>query len=137
MSSIFTKIINREILAYIVYEDDKVIAFLDQFPLELGHCLIIAKVEVNNWLDIPTKDYLAVHSIAQKIGIAISKSISQTQDFQRIGQMVDGRAVPHFHLHLIPLYKGQEITHNEKNRKTFTTQQMQEIQTKIISNLDE
>jgi histidine triad (HIT) family protein len=136
MSSIFTKIINREIPANIIYEDDKVIAFLDKFPLELGHVLIVTKDEVNNWLEVSNESYLSVHSVAQRIGLAISKSIESTSRFQRIGQMVDGRAVAHFHLHLIPLFAGQEITHNEKIRKTFSPEQMQEIQTKIINNLE-
>lgn len=136
MPSIFTKIINREIPAYIVYEDDSVVAFLDQFPLELGHTLIVTKIEIDNWLSVSHQDYLALQSISQKIGQAISKSLSQIKGFERIGQMVDGRAVPHFHLHLIPLFQGQEITHNEKNRKQFTLEQMQDIQTKIINNLE-
>jgi histidine triad (HIT) family protein len=136
MSSIFTKIINRQIPALIVYEDDQVIAFLDQFPLQLGHVLIVCKAEIDNWLDVSAQDYLAIHQVAQKIGLAISKSVKQTQGFQRIGQMVDGRAVPHFHLHLIPLFEGQEITHNEKIRLTFSPDQMQAIQAKIIGNLE-
>ena len=106
MSSVFTKIINREIMAYIIYEDDKVIAFLDQYPLQLGHVLIVSKAEVDNWLDIDVTDYLAVHKVAQNIGKAISKSMLENLGFERIGQMVDGRAVPHFHLHLIPLFEG-------------------------------
>jgi histidine triad (HIT) family protein len=136
MSSIFSKIINREIPAYIVYEDDKVIAFLDLFPLQLGHVLLVTKKQINNWLDVSNENYLAVHKVAQKIGHAISKSVQNGDGYERVGQMVDGRAVPHFHLHLIPLFEGQEITHNEKIRKTFTTKQMQEIQAKIISNLE-
>lgn len=137
MPSIFTKIINREVPAYIVYENDKVIAFLDQFPMELGHVLVVSKTEVDNWLDVAADDYSCVHLVTQKIGLAMAKSLNQLQGLERIGQMVDGRAVPHFHLHLIPLFEGREITHNEKIRKTFTDAQMQEIQAKIISNLDE
>jgi histidine triad (HIT) family protein len=136
MSSIFTKIINRELPALIVYEDDKVIAFLDQYPLQLGHTLIVTKVEINNWLDLDSQDYIAVQTVAQRIGRAISKSIDQTTGFERIGQMVDGRAVPHFHLHLIPLFEGQDINEHEQNRKTFKAEQMQDIQAKIISNLE-
>ncbi len=135
MSSIFTKIINRDIPAYIVYEDDNVLAFLDILPMQLGHTLLVSKVEVDNWLEITLENYLAMQSVAQNIGRAIFKSTEDTPNFERIGQLVDGRMVPHFHLHLIPLYQGQEITHNEKKRKSFTVTQMQEIQTKIINNL--
>jgi histidine triad (HIT) family protein len=136
MSSIFTKIINREIQAYIIYEDNKVIAFLDSFPVQLGHTLIVPKKEVDNWLDVSPEDYLALQRVAQKIGRAISKSIDESKGFERIGQMVDGRAVAHFHLHLIPLFDGEEITHNMAKRLTFTPELMQEIQERIINNLE-
>ena len=43
MSSIFTKIVNREIPAYIIAEDDKYLAFLDINPLAKGHTLVIPK----------------------------------------------------------------------------------------------
>jgi histidine triad (HIT) family protein len=136
MSSIFTKIINREIPAYIVYEDDKVIAFLDISPIELGHTLLVSKNEVDNWLDISPEDYLAVQTVAQNIGKAISKSVFGNPKFERIGQLVDGRQMPHFHLHLIPIIEGNEITHNMSKRLTFTNLQMQTIQAQIINNLE-
>ena len=41
--NIFEKIIDREISASILYEDSKVIAFLDAFPFEKGHLLIVPK----------------------------------------------------------------------------------------------
>jgi histidine triad (HIT) family protein len=140
MPSIFTKIINREIPAYIVYEDDKVIAFLDISPIELGHTLLVSKNEVDNWLDVLPEDYLAVQNLAQKLGKAISKSVSKSvsnnSGFERIGQLVDGRQMPHFHLHLIPIMEDKEITHNMSKRLTFSPEQMQEIQTQIIKNLE-
>jgi histidine triad (HIT) family protein len=136
MPSIFTKIINGKIPCYKVYEDERVFAFLDAFPMELGHTLIIVKNEVNNWLDVSHEDYIAIHQVAQNIGKAIARSISRSKGFERIGQMVDGRAVPHFHLHLIPLFEGQEITHNEQTRKSFSPEQMSDIQSKIIQNLE-
>jgi histidine triad (HIT) family protein len=135
MSSIFTKIIKGEIPCYKIYEDDKIFAFLDAFPMELGHTLIVTKKEIDNWLNVPYEDYQAIHNIAQKIGEAISDSISNVSGFERIGQMVDGRAVPHFHLHLVPLHHGQEITHNTELRKSFTSGQMTAVQNKIIQNL--
>lgn len=48
MASIFTKIIQREIPAYIVAEDEQNIAFLDIRPLQKGHTLVVPKVEVDH-----------------------------------------------------------------------------------------
>jgi histidine triad (HIT) family protein len=136
MSSIFTKIINGEIPCYKIYEDEKVFAFLDINPMALGHTLITTKQETNNWLDLSREDYIAVHEVAQKIAKAIADSLVNEKNFERIGQLVDGRLVPHFHLHLVPLFGGKEITHNIDLRLNLTQEQMSEIQSKIIQKLE-
>ncbi len=52
MASIFTRIINREIPAHIVAEDERYIAFLDIFPLVVGHTLVVPKKEVDFIFDL-------------------------------------------------------------------------------------
>jgi histidine triad (HIT) family protein len=136
MSSIFTKIINGEIPCYKVYEDSKVFAFLDISPMALGHTLVVTKSETDNWLDVSSEDYLAIQKVVQKIGKAISDSVGNIEGFERVGQLVDGRAVSHFHLHLIPLFEGKEISHNMNLRLSFSPEQMSIIQSNIIQNLE-
>jgi len=105
MASIFTKIINREIPAYIIAEDDKHIAFLDINPNTKGHALAIPKKEVNKIFDLTEQAYTDLMQFAYKVAKAQEKVI----DCQRIGMSVIGLEVPHVHVHLIPLNKMSDM----------------------------
>lgn len=106
MSSIFTKIINGEIPCHKVYEDDKVLAFLDINPSSKGHTLVVPKQEIDHFDDLPEELYLHIMSIVQKL----SKRIKEVYSPIRVGVMVFGTEVPHAHVHVIPLYTGDEMT---------------------------
>lgn len=110
MPSIFTKIINREILGHIVAEDDKHIAILDINPNAKGHTLCIPKKEVNKIFDLEEQEYLDLMSFARKVAIALEKSV----DCKRIGVSVIGLEVPHVHVHLIPLQDMEDIRFEKK-----------------------
>lgn len=99
MSSIFTKIINREIPAYIVAEDDQYIAFLDINPLVHGHVLVIPKKEVDYIFDLDDETLSGLTRFAKKVAIALKKVVS----CKRIGVAVIGLEVPHTHIHLVPM----------------------------------
>ncbi len=100
MSSIFTKIIKREIPAYIVAEDDKHIAFLDIFPNAKGHTLVVPKQEVDKIFDLSEQAYLDLMQFARSVAKAQEQVFT---DAKRIGMAVVGLEVPHVHVHLIPL----------------------------------
>jgi len=99
MPSIFTKIINREIPAYIVAEDDSHIAFLDINPLARGHALVVPKKETDYFFDLDDNEYIDLTLFAKKVANAIERVIS----CKRVGVAVVGLDVPHVHVHLIPL----------------------------------
>ncbi|NVJ85387.1 MAG: HIT family protein [Algoriphagus sp.] len=105
MASIFTKIINREIPAHIIAEDDRNIAFLDIMPLVKGHVLVVPKKEVDYIFDLDPDDLTALHLFAQKVAKAMDQTISCT----RIGVAVIGLEVPHVHVHLVPLRTMDDI----------------------------
>ena len=71
MPSIFTKIMKGEIPSYKVYEDEHVFAFLDIFPVKLGHTLVVPKVEIDYFVDVPEPHYSAVFIAAKKLAPAI------------------------------------------------------------------
>ena len=100
--SIFTKIINGQIPCHKLYEDDLVIAFLDINPVRTGHTLIVPKIQIDYFTDVPENYYQAVFSLAQRLAPAIEKALG----VGRIGLSVVGTEVPHFHLHLIPIEDG-------------------------------
>lgn len=105
MASIFTKIINREIPAFIVAEDDHYIAFLDIMPLVKGHLLVVPKKEVDYIFDLEDNLLTGLHLFAKKVAKAQKKVIP----CERIGLTVIGLEVPHVHVHLIPLNSMDDI----------------------------
>ncbi len=106
MSSIFTKIINREIPSYKVAESNLFYAFLDINPMSIGHTLVIPKVETDYIFELPEADYLGLMQFARKVGMAIDAAL----DCQRVGVMVYGLEVPHVHVHLIPIYTAIDMS---------------------------
>lgn len=113
MASIFTKIIHRELPAYIIDENERFIAFLDINPLRLGHTLVVPKIEVDYIFDLSEKDYSDLFSFANQI----AKKIKQNVDCNRIGMSVVGLEVPHAHIHLIPINEISDMNFEKKRRE--------------------
>jgi len=99
MSSIFKKIIDREISGFIISEDDKHLAFLDANPLKEGHTLVIPKIEEDYIFDLNDTDLSELIIFAKKVAIQIKKHIPCI----KVGMSVVGLEVPHAHIHLIPI----------------------------------
>lgn len=99
MASIFTKIINKEIPAYIVAEDDNFIAFLDVFPIKYGHTLVVPKKEVDYIFDLDADTYTGLMLFTQKVATAVKKAVP----CKKVGVAVIGLEVPHTHIHLVPM----------------------------------
>jgi len=113
MASIFTKIINREIPAQIVAEDENYIAFLDIMPLVKGHVLVVPKQEVDYIFDLEPEVLSGLHIFAQRVAKAIDKTIKCT----RVGVAVIGLEVPHVHVHLVPLNSMDDINFTREKLK--------------------
>ncbi|HMQ76154.1 MAG TPA: HIT family protein [Flavobacteriales bacterium] len=99
MASIFTRIIHGEIPCHKVGEDDRFLAFLDIGPLRDGHTLVVPKLEVDRFLDLPDDLLAGVMPFAKEVGARIQRVVP----CDRIGLCVIGLEVPHAHLHLVPL----------------------------------
>ncbi len=122
MASIFTKIINREIPAQIIAEDEKYIAFLDIMPLVKGHVLVVPKQEVDYIFNMDPTDLAGLHLFAQKVAKAMDKTIKCT----RIGVAVIGLEVPHVHIHLVPLRTMDDINFTRPKLK-LTSEELAEV----------
>lgn len=105
MASIFTKIIDGEIPAYKIIEDENFLAFLDVNPNAKGHTLCIPKQEINKIFDIEEDLYLELMNFSRKVAIALEKTVP----CKRVGMAVIGLEVPHAHVHLIPLNEMDEM----------------------------
>ena len=126
MSSIFLKIVNGDIPAFKVAEDENHLAFLDIFPLAKGHVLVIPKKETDYIFDINSDDYLALWQFSQKVAKAMDKVIP----CKRIGVAVIGLEVPHVHIHLVPINNVSDINF-ERPKLKFSDEQMNEVAQKI------
>ena len=103
--SVFTRIINGEIPAYKIYEDDRVVAFLDLHPQNEGHTLVVPKIQVDHIWDLSDDDYDYLWKTVKKIGSHIREVIGAP----RVGVVVEGFGVPHTHVHLVPIYHGNDL----------------------------
>lgn len=98
-SSIFTKIINREIPAHIVYEDTNCIVILDKFPGISGQSLIIPKQQVAYVFDLENDMYQHILMVAKRIARALDTVIGT----ERTCLVIEGFEVPHVHIKLYPM----------------------------------
>lgn len=117
MSSVFSKIIAREIPAHFVYEDDHVAAFLDIAQTTKGHTLIVTKTEYTDISELPEDVAAHLFSVATKVSKAVQKAF-RAKGVNILGNngAVAGQTVFHFHLHIIPRYDVRdELTIRLKN----------------------
>ena len=101
--NIFAKILRGEIPAIKVYEDDRVLAFMDIMPQADGHTLVIPKAQAETLLDLPAEDAAYTIQIVQKVARAIETALNaQGIVLMQLSGEAAGQTVPHVHFHLIP-----------------------------------
>jgi histidine triad (HIT) family protein len=127
--TIFTRIIKREIPATIVHEDEETIAILDISPVAKGHTLLITKEPHTHMQDVP--DVLLGNTFikAKKLMHAIKAATGC--DLVQI--VVEGKDVPHFHIHLIPRFNNDGFPGWPKTH--YAENEMQIIANKIKDNI--
>ena len=129
--TIFSKIIAGEIPSYKIAENEKFFAFLDVYPLVKGHTLVVPKMEVDNFFDMPD-GYLGEMLLFAK---PIAKAIERAFKCNRCGISVVGLEVPHAHMHLIPINAANDLNFAQPKLKV-SEERMKEIQKKIVDQLD-
>lgn len=107
MDCLFCKIANKEIASEKIYEDDKVLAFLDISPLSKGHTVVIPKKHAENIIDLPAEEVLPVFSAVKKVTELLQEKLSPKGFTIGINHgRVGGQLVDHLHIHVIPRYEG-------------------------------
>jgi len=111
MSTLFTKIIDGELPGRFVYRDEICVAFLTIAPICPGHTLVVPRLEIDHWVDLPDEvaGHLAV--VARKIGAAQMAAF----DAERISLIIAGLEVPHTHLHVLPINSESDIDFRKAN----------------------
>lgn len=128
MSTIFTKIINGEIPAYKIAEDEHHLAFLDVMPLAKGHTLVIPKKEVDLIFDLESEEFKNLWAFAQ----SVAKKIGAAVPCVRVGVAVVGLEVPHAHIHLVPMNSMQDLNFTNERLK-LSLEEFQDIQNAIAN----
>ncbi len=130
MASLFTRIVEGEIPAYKVAEDDNYLAFLDIFPVARGHVLVIPKKEVDYLFDLDDDSYAGLHLFAKKVAAGLKQAIPCA----KVGVMVLGLEVPHAHIHLVPMQSEEDLL-NFSDKKKFTPEEFTETASLIAQNI--
>ncbi len=104
----FCKIIRGEERAYIVFEDQVSLAFLDTRPLFPGHCLLVPKEHYETLADLPASLVSPFFQNAQLMERAIEEGLKADGTFVAINNRVS-QSVPHMHMHLVPRHKGDGL----------------------------
>ena len=110
MSTIFKKIIDKEIPCFKVAEDEQFLAFLDINPNAKGHTLCIPKIETDDILDLDKETYKNLRLFSRKV----AKSIKDVIQCKKIAISVIGLEVPHVHVHLIPINDMKDANFSKK-----------------------
>ena len=128
--TIFSKIIAGEIPCYKIAESDHFIAFLDIFPLNKGHTLVVPKIEIDKLFDVPD-EFLANLLVFAK---PIAKAIEHAFPCNRVSILTVGLDVPHAHVHLIPMNRTSDMNlQNEKLK--LSKEELESVKNNILKYL--
>lgn len=107
MDCLFCKLVNKEIPAVVVYEDDDTISFMELNPSASGHVMVILKKHGNNILEYSHVELGTLMGSVQKVAKKIEKVLNP--DSITIGiNHKERRGVPHLHVHLIPRWENDK-----------------------------
>jgi len=118
---VFCKIIKGEIPAVKIWEDEKHLAFLDANPINPGHVLVVPKNHSDYVFDLSDKEYTELMLKSRKL----AKMLKEKLKPKRIGMAVEGFGVPHVHVHLVPVNKGNEL--NPERAKSSNNDELEKI----------
>ncbi len=139
MDCIFCRIAAGRESAHIIYEDDETLAFLDHFPLEEGHTLVIPKKHATNAWDIEPEQAEAVMRSALKVARALKAAYGcdGVNLFQSTGAAA-GQTVYHFHVHVLPRWSGRGVfvLQREPPRSTTSFEQVAQNMREAMSASD-
>ena len=134
---IFCKIINKSIPNAIIYEDEKFLVFLDRYPINYGHALLIPKDHFDTILEMPINLVGEMYSLVPQI----AKSIINTIDGNGFNvSQNNGRSanqiIPHVHVHIVPRFSLEKVKGQWPMRKIANIEELKILADKIIANIN-
>ncbi len=132
---VFCKIIAGEIPSAKVYEDERVLAFLDIAPFNFGHTLVVPKAHCHCFTEIPAEDLAAMMAAAQKLAVALMRATgTPAYNLLMNNGQVAGQEVPHAHLHIIPRHVDDTVAFSAP-QKHYEGDELAELSAKIRERL--
>ncbi len=125
MQDLFNKIVTREIPAHIIWENETHLAFLDIKPIQEGHTLVIPKRQIDYVFDMQDKEYIELMLAVKQVAVILKDKLK----CKRVVVAVEGFAVPHVHVHLVPVNSGNEL--NPELAKNVSEDYLETIKTFI------
>ena len=129
---IFCSIVDGEIPAFRVYEDDDHVAFLDIFPAALGHTLVIPKKHSADIHEITASEYGSLASRVKSVADLIQKKLATDGvTIMQMNKAAGWQSVFHTHFHVIPRFTADSLIQPWK--PTASSQdELTEIHSRII-----
>jgi len=107
----FCKVVSGENPASIVYEDGNVLAFMDLHPANIGHTLVVPKEHWETIYDVPEEVLADLFAVVKRISVAVEKAVgAEGISILQFNGRASGQSVMHFHVHVIPRFRGDAIS---------------------------
>ncbi|MCX2727925.1 HIT family protein [Thermomicrobium sp. 4228-Ro] len=127
----FCSIAGGELPAVLVYDDDRLLAFLDHRPLFPGHTLVIPRAHVPTLAELPEDLLLPLFGLVQRLTRAIPLALEAHGTFVGINNRVS-QSVPHLHVHVVPRRRGDGLRGFFWPRQRYASSEaMQEVAERI------
>lgn len=119
MDCVFCGIVAGTADASVVYEDERLLAFCDLNPVNLGHLLIIPKIHSVGLADLDESDGSRMFVVAQRLAAAVRSSGLRCEGVNLFlaDGMAAGQEVFHVHLHIFPRYVGDRFRLDSGQRR--------------------
>jgi histidine triad (HIT) family protein len=132
---VFCRILKKEIPAHFVWEDEKTFVFLDINPLSKGHVLAVPKDHYENVFDIESGVWRELAVVSQRISQRMKEVLGAegVNLFNASGEAAE-QSVGHFHLHIVPRWKGDGLRMNDwwqTKTKKMSSAELSELAVKL------
>jgi len=132
MTCIFCGIVDRTVQAYVIFEDTDHIAFLDKYPISIGHTLVLPKAHFERVKEMSKDQFSALYAHVHTLNQVITARVGATASHISVN---DGAAanqiIPHVHVHIIPRSHADNAGFTA--RKLLRPEQMEEIRKKLAT----
>ena len=132
MECIFCKIINGEIPAVKVLDEELVVAFMDINPSSKGHMLVVPKNHAENIFEIPEIDLVALIKAVKRCAKAVKEALhAEGITILQLNGKASDQIVPHLHIHIIPRWRNDGLPISTWEMKPGDMEQIQDTAKKI------